>query len=498
MALVPITPTPGVVKVGTDYSNKGQWIDSNLVRWINSRAHPIGGWTVLFNGTISGQIIGLYSYPIGELPVLIIGTTSNVYRYDGTLTDITPSGFTPPTTGTLTAVGYGTGMYGTGNYGSARTTPSALFSPTAYAYAFSSFGTTLVMSCTSDGNIYILPSGASILTTCPNAPNGVSWSITSDERFLFAICPLGNKGKIQWSDREDYTNWNVTATTLSGSLSIPGEDDINNAVNWNGNIYIFSSSAVYRVNFVGGTLVYGIKTIVNKYDSPLSNRSVVCTPNFLCWLSKTGIGTWNGQYMQIDNPVNGFISNNIYPGYESYTFGGYQEKYNEVWWFFSSTASIIPNKYVVWSITDNLWSIGSLTRGAWNTSSVFDNAILSDDAGVIYEHENGSLSGSSGIGSLIPYLQSAPNEISEGDNVMMVDRLIPDELTVGADILTYTIKYSMYPTAPMQSTPSYQVSNGKIDLRVTARQMAIRVDGVTDADFSIGVLRANVVQRGSR
>ena len=47
MALFPITPPAGIVKNGTDYGNKGRWVDGNLVRFENGYLKPIGGWTKL-------------------------------------------------------------------------------------------------------------------------------------------------------------------------------------------------------------------------------------------------------------------------------------------------------------------------------------------------------------------------------------------------------------------------------------------------------------------
>ena len=44
MALFPITPPAGIVKNGTDYANKGRWVDGDLVRFENGYLKPIGGW----------------------------------------------------------------------------------------------------------------------------------------------------------------------------------------------------------------------------------------------------------------------------------------------------------------------------------------------------------------------------------------------------------------------------------------------------------------------
>ena len=95
MALLPVTPPAGIVKNGTDYANKGRWVDGNLVRFENGFLKPIGGWTKLRNTALDGEPIGMYAYKdnLGE-SILAVGTRQKVYvLYDNTWTDITPTGF---------------------------------------------------------------------------------------------------------------------------------------------------------------------------------------------------------------------------------------------------------------------------------------------------------------------------------------------------------------------------------------------------------------------
>ena len=42
MALVEITPPAGIVKNGTDYANKGRFVDGDLVRFENGYLKPLG------------------------------------------------------------------------------------------------------------------------------------------------------------------------------------------------------------------------------------------------------------------------------------------------------------------------------------------------------------------------------------------------------------------------------------------------------------------------
>jgi len=56
MALLPVTPPAGIVKNGTDYANKGRWVDGNLVRFENGFLKPIGGWTKLKATALDGSL----------------------------------------------------------------------------------------------------------------------------------------------------------------------------------------------------------------------------------------------------------------------------------------------------------------------------------------------------------------------------------------------------------------------------------------------------------
>ncbi len=53
MALLPVTPPAGIVKNGTDYANKGRWVDGNLVRFENGFLKPVGGWSKVRNTALT-------------------------------------------------------------------------------------------------------------------------------------------------------------------------------------------------------------------------------------------------------------------------------------------------------------------------------------------------------------------------------------------------------------------------------------------------------------
>jgi hypothetical protein len=127
MALFPITPPAGIVKNGTDYGNKGRWVDGNLVRFENGYLKPIGGWTKLKATALDGAPIGMYAYNdnLGQ-PILAVGTREKVYvLYDNIWTDITPAGFVNDASND--PLGYGAYNYNVEDYGDARSQSGLAF-----------------------------------------------------------------------------------------------------------------------------------------------------------------------------------------------------------------------------------------------------------------------------------------------------------------------------------------------------------------------------------
>ena len=80
MALLPVTPPAGVVTNGTNYANKGRWIDSDLVRFQNGYLRPIGGWEKIRNTALTGTPTGMFAYITNsDKKVLAVGTRQKIY-----------------------------------------------------------------------------------------------------------------------------------------------------------------------------------------------------------------------------------------------------------------------------------------------------------------------------------------------------------------------------------------------------------------------------------
>ena len=85
----------------------------------------------------------------------------------------------------------------------------------------------------------------------------------------------------------------------------------------------------------------------------------------------------------------------------------------EIWWFFPSGESKVPNKYVIWNYVDNVWSIGNLRQICLVRSGVLDYPVACSSDGIVYEHESGLLSSSLDLGNRKPFATSGAIEIAQ-------------------------------------------------------------------------------------
>ena len=502
MALLPVTPPAGIVKNGTDYANKGRWVDGNLVRFENGFLKPIGGWTKLRNTALTGEPIGMYAYKdnLGA-SILAVGTRQKVYvLYDNTWTDITPVGFVNDAASD--PLGYGAYHYNVEDYGDARS-QSGLPLDTGH-FSFDNWGEDLVFCFSGDGKIYKWRPNSggtadTIATVVTNAPTGCQAVLVTNERHLVAIGSGGDPRKVSWSDREDRNTWTSLATNTAGDVQIPTGGRALLAVKYQNDVIVFSDTGIDRMSYVGSPFVYGIAA-AGANCKAVSRRSVVQTGNFLAWMGENSFFVYDGVVREIKCDVHDFVYDQLnIPGRKA-CWGGHNSNFNEIWWGFPSGESQYkPNKYVIWNYLENTWSIGSLDRGCWIDQGAFNYPIAGDSNGFVYEHESTTLSNSPNLNSDAPFCTSGPIELGNGDNYVQCNQIIPDEEANTLPGVTISFKGKFTPLGSETDFGSFTFENdGYTDARFTARQVQMTVTGSTNQDFQVGNIRLNVRTRGRR
>jgi hypothetical protein len=497
MPLVPLDIPAGVYRNGTEYDSKGRWYDTNLVRWREGRLEPIGGWEKFDNtlSAVDGKARSIASWRGNDSGKYIaIGTNSKLYASQGgQLYDITPTSFVTGREDTIIGYGFGLGSYGADFFGTARTSSIALDATT---WSLDNWGQNLVACSTSDGKLYewslSFNSDAQVIS---NAPINNVGLIVTNERHLVALGSGGNKRKVQWSDAEDNTVWSASADNLAGDLNLETAGRIRTARRVGSDILIWTDVDCHLMRYLGPPYVYGIERIGTSCGI-VGPNAVCVSGNTAVWLSESGFWIYDGSIKPLQCDALLDVTDNINRGQQVKVFGGHNSHFGEMWFFYPSRASTENDKYIAWNYRLNHWMVGEIDRTCWLDQGIFQDPIAFDPNGVMYRHETGwTDDGASRVGDV--YAISGPVELGQGDRLAVVDRIITDDYE-NLPSLKATIGTKNTPEGTYADTEySLNEADGYIDVRLTARQLRVKLEATRDDGFKFGTIRMNLKQ-GSR
>lgn len=503
--LVPLKLPPGVRANGTPYQTKGRWRDCNFVRWAHGVMQPIGGWQRITETPLAGRVGGMWPFRDNRLfTYLGVGTSQKLYVFSkGGPLDITPVEYSPGRNASSPGVGYGSAEYDRYSYGDARPAGGTDLILQATTWTLDSWGEFLVAVASSDGKAYLWKPGTAttppdaIASLIPNAPQGINSLIVTPERHLCLIGVERDPRRVDWSDRGDYTTWEATPTNLAGSLPVQTQGRLLKGVRLNGEIIIIGDTDVFRMNYVGAPLAYGIE-LTGSNCGAVGMHAVAVADDFAAWMGDDGFYVFNGSVNTLQCEIQDWVYRSFDASQGALVSAGHNAEHSEIWWFFPTLGERKNTRYALWNYRDNTWATGYLSRAYWPVKGPWPAVVAAGEDSHIYEHEI-DLDSELVEPRSKPYIESAPYEIGNGDQVMTVTQLIPDSDSLSLNALQYRFTGRQTPhDGPVTYGPYQPDDDGYTDVRFEARQVSIRVEAVNDVDWRLGVIRADVQPGGRR
>jgi len=426
--------------------------------------------------------------------------------------------------------GWGAGLWGASTWGSV----SALSSSNQLRnWSHDNFGEDLVMNVRGGGIYYWDESSGvttravafSDLSNANLAPTKAVQILVSDvDRHIicFGADPLNTGGTartgaidpmfIAWSDQENATQWEPLPDNTAGSFRLSAGSSIIGALRARQETLIWTDTSLYSMSFIGQPFTFGIN-LVNEGIGLIGPNAAVNSPAGVFWMDKTGFYTYNGQIRELPCSVQNYVLSDINIGQAFQTFSTLNKEFDEVGWFYCSSSSTTIDKYVTYNYTENVWSIGQLNRTAWLDEGVFNSPMATyttSDVGYLYNHETGNDADGSPMDNV--YIESSDFDLGEGTFYQMIRRIIPDIKFTGSggsgQIINFVIKTRNYPAESLSTSATNTCTNStsKIDVRVRARQAALRIESDDDNNvevrlgvgFRVGATRMDLQQSGRR
>jgi hypothetical protein len=377
---------------------------------------------------------------------------------------------------------------------------------------------------------YATGSGTTTVTvdaTCPTIVNQVL--VSDSSRFVIAFgCndPTGvyatiaqDPMQVRWSDQESYSIWTPAITNQAGGYRLSSGSQIVTALQTRQEILVWTDAAIYSMQFLGAPYVWGFQ-IMGDNLSIISPNSPVTVNNITYWMGTDKFYMYSGRVETLPCALRQYVFDdiNLEQGYQ--VFGGTNEGYNEIWWYYCSANSTTVDKYVIYNHLERTWAYGSLARTAWLDSPLRVSPMATGYGGNLVYHEQGNDDGTTNPPSPIySYVRSSDFDIGDGHNFGLVWRIIPDVTfdgsTVNAPAVNFTVlprqnpgaNYGTSDNPSVASTQNYatqrtyavQQFDQYAYVRIRGRQMAFQISSSNlGVSWQLGAPRLDVRPDGRR
>jgi hypothetical protein len=462
----------------------------NFVNWTNTN----NAFIVNYGGFLSG---GTPSNPSDDQ---IASATGVVGSLSQTITTVAGATYaiefnqvsvTAPVDATLTVTGNATLLSETITDFDA----GGLGTVVQYEFTADSSSAVISFNATSTSSSFDISLVSVVQTSFPaqqisNAPIGNLGLIVTEERFLFALGAGGNPRKVQWSDREDNTTWTPASTNEAGDIELQSAGEIQTAIRTRGQTLLLTTTSAHTARYIGPPYVYSFER-VGTSCGVISRQAVADVDAGTFWMGQRGFFGFNGNTVtEIPCEVHDYVFGDINTSQISKTWALANGQFGEIWWFYCSSGSNEIDRYVAYDYKEGHWLIGDLSRTCGVERGVFTYPMLIDGSAVVYDHERG-LAHSGGT----VYAESGPISIGNGDNIMQVTDLITDEQTQGD--VNVTFKSRFYPNDTEYTHGPYTPSD-PTSVRFSGRQVRMKVEGQTLANWKVGTMRVDAKAGGRR
>tara|TARA_B110000305_G_C19454213_1_gene649834 strand:- start:997 stop:2367 length:1371 start_codon:yes stop_codon:yes gene_type:complete len=454
---------------------------------------PVGGWTVRKSSAFAYAPRAMISYLDNDSDEhMAAGTYEKLYYVNPalTVTDITPSsGFTSGSLNGALNLGYGGGFMGSTNYGRAPTSSGVYAEATTWS--LDTWGEYLLGVSSTDGKLLEWQGNPSAnAATVANAPVDNLAMVVTEERFVFCLGAGGNPRKVAWSDKENNTSWTAAATNEAGDMELQTNGQIMCGVRMRGATLILTSEDAHLATYSGAPFVYGFQR-VGTACGIASRKAAVAIDEGAFWMGKKGFYTFNGSTAtEISCEVADYVFDDLNPSQVSKVYAVHNSQFGEIWWFYPSASANENDRYVTLDYKEGHWATGVIDRTAGVDQGIFVNPIWADASGNLYNQETGYTHG-----SVKPYAESGSISLGNGDTIMKVSKLIPDERTQGQVEVTFKTRF--HPNDSETSHGAYTLSN-PTDVRFTGRQVRVKIQGTANDNWRSGIMRIDAVPGGRR
>jgi hypothetical protein len=331
----------------------------------------------------------------------------------------------------------------------------------------------------------------STIAGASDAPTVQNFILVSDiSRFVFCFGTntLGTATQdpmlVRWSDQENPLNWTPSATNQAGDIKLSNGSQIITALQSRQEVLVWTDSAMYAMQYVGGTVVWGTQLLGTNL-SIASPRAVAYSDGISYWMGRDSFYTYDGRVKTLNCDLKRYIFNDFNFEQIEQVFAATNEGFGEIWWFYCSANSTTIDKYVIYNHEQGIWYFGTMARSAWIDSGLREYPMAATYTNKLVNHEQGVDSNENGADVAIDaYITSAQFDIEDGDRFSFIRRIVPDVTFDGSTADSPSLVMELLPLQSSGSGYNSPLSEGGSSSASVARTAIVPIEAFTDQVYT--------------
>ena len=423
----------------------------------------------------------------------------------------------------VAALGWGVGGWGLLGWNETRTVSDSTIHLENSSWSINIWDND-VIATVRNGKIYYWDTSAGVATravlvsSIANAASvpevaGISTVSFPDRHFIVAGASKyeadGSSGTfdpmlVRWSSQEEFAKFAPTTLNTAGDQRLEVGTKIVAMINSREETIISTDEAVYGMTFVGDPFIFSFRLLATGVGAVGINSMIAIDGNAF-WMGPKSFYVYDGVVKEIPCPLKHFVFDRMQTAFIGKTVVGHNVEFSEIIWFYVSdqntaTTNPEPDAYVTYNYNEQAWAVGEMDRTVWNDAfGAREKPFAFSSEGFLYNQETGTSDDGAAMNC---FIEASPREITaEGENLYMVDRVIPDA-TMGANSnLSLFMNTRKYPNGAETVKGPFNITSTteKISTRVKGRQIALKFQSTgTQDEWQLGDLRIDTKMAGLR
>lgn len=355
------------------------------------------------------------------------------------------------------------------------------------------------------------PVRATQVTTSPVSVN--SLIVSPNDRHVIAlganqfeasatVSGAFNPMLVRWSDQDDKSTWSPAKENTAGEVVLTDGTRIVGAVRSKNAINIWTDNSLWLMQFTGPPFIFKFSQAGTNCGL-IGPHAAIDYNGTTYWMGFDNFYANTGQVQVLDCTVRKFVFDNLNTTYYDKVYTGINSEFREIVWLYVSNSSTECDKYVIFNPEDNYWIYGDSFFTTFRDREIFGNTLTTGattTGNFLFDNEPSGVFTGDGA-TLVSFIESADFDIDDGNQLMFMNRIIPDFELSDNNNLTLKISPKQYPESSVLTTVSKSIDNTttKIDFRARGRQARIRVSCESNnAEWEWGSIRLAFQGDGAR